>query len=133
MKLIFLPFFLATSLLTGLPLGAFEAVHSPPSPSIDRGEESETSIEIRIKGSMCPACLKRLESTLSAVRGVRSVRLASDNLAQKSKIDRILQRKVRHYALFAVSFDLSQTSTEEIEKAIRQRDFVISSVRVLGR
>jgi len=133
MKCIFLALCLATSLVTGSSLNAFESVNSAHPTSRERGGENETTIDIKIKGSMCPACLKKLESTLSAVPGVRSVHLASENLVQKSKIHRTLQRKARHYALYAVSFDASRTSKEEIEKAIRQRDFVISSVRVLGR
>jgi copper chaperone CopZ len=133
MKCIFLALFLAISLVTASPLDASESVNSAQATSPVGGGESGTTIEIKVKGSMCPACLKRLETTLSLVPGVRSVHLASDNLVQKSKTDSLKESKRRHYALYAVTFDPSQTTKEEIEKAVRQRDFVISSVRFLGR
>jgi copper chaperone CopZ len=95
--------------------------------------EAKTTIAVKVKGSMCAACLKHLQSALSAIVGVQSVNIEADAFKPANQNETAKTKRSRHDAVYVISFDGAQISRSEIEGFIRRRDFRISTVRVLAR
>ena len=83
---------------------------------------------IRITGSMCPACLKRLEDKLKQLDGVVTARITSE--PAKTFRPSLKAEKHPHYrkALVEVDYQPTQIDRSQIVEAIKQNDFGVLSV-----
>ena len=93
--------------------------------------QAETELKtasIRITGSMCPACLKRLEDKLKQMNGVAAAKI-SPLPAKKFRPSRRLEMHPRYRkAMVEVDYQPAQTNPDQLVEAIKQNDFGIVSV-----
>jgi copper chaperone CopZ len=91
--------------------------------------ESELKIvSIRITGSMCPACLKRLEDKLKQMNGVAEAKITP--LPFKKVRPSLKEERHPHYrkALVEIDYKPGETDQNQLVEAIKQNDFGIVSV-----
>jgi len=93
--------------------------------------QTETELKsalIRITGSMCPSCLKRLEDKLKQMNGVAAAKI-TPLPAKKIRPSR-KEEMHPHYrkAEVEVDYQPAQTNPDQLVEAIKQNDFGIVSV-----
>lgn len=91
--------------------------------------ESELKFaSIRITGSMCPACLKRLEDKLKQINGVAEAKITPQPF--KKIRPSLKEEKHPHYrkALVEIDYKPEETNQDQLVEAIKQNDFGIVSV-----
>ena len=108
--------------------------------SVRRAREATPShanrkIGVTVKGSSCVACIKSLQKAIGVLDGVKSVDVEADFLkALNPDADpKPKPHKSKHLVEYQISYDTGEISEAEIETFIKERDFRISSVRVLER
>jgi len=118
-----------------LPLTRAKAADIPSAGSPVAKAQTEgprQTVEIKVKGSMCVACLKHLQSALASIAGVDSAKIDVDALIRKDESGGIKSSKPKHYATYQITFDTTRVSKSDIESFIKERDFRIFDVRLIN-
>jgi len=111
---------------------SFASAQAPvPNAQIRTVEENRSlrSLSVRVTGSMCAACLKRLKERLLQIDGVHDVEVsprATKPVVPSLKAE--IHPKKRQ-ALITLRFETDKTPVSHIIESIRQMDFKVLSVR----
>jgi hypothetical protein len=128
--LIFIPIFLGLACVKGQGEET-PAANAPASPPVSNNQEGLKGLQVRVKGSMCPACLKQLQKKLSMMDGISNVTVKAYALEYYGKDDKSVSSDEKKSATYTMKFDPTKTSQNKIEEEFKSDDFKISAVKEL--
>jgi copper chaperone CopZ len=107
---------------------SLDPLSQPESKITTDSEQKFKTVWIKITGSMCPACLKRLAEKLKQTDGVKDVKITP--LPAKPFVPSLDAERHPHYrkALIELAFDQTQTSQEQLKESIVHDDFGVLSI-----
>jgi hypothetical protein len=86
-------------------------------------------IVVTVKGSSCPAWLKKMQATLASLNGVISVDVCTDLLSTNQDAQGAISRRRRHLATYTIRFNRTCINKQQISRLMRAGDFVIRSTQ----
>jgi len=89
------------------------------------------SLQVRVKGSLCPACLKQLQKKLATVDGISNVTVKSYALEHYGQDDPSLTADQKKSATYSMKYDPTKISQSQIEEQFKSNDFRIANVKEL--
>jgi hypothetical protein len=126
--LIFIPIFLGLACLKGQG-EEIPAINNPANPPVSNNQDGLKGLQVRVKGSMCPACLKQLQKKLSMMQGISDVTVKAYALQYYGKDDKTVSSDEKKSATYTMKYDPTKTSQNIIEAEFKSDDFKISAVK----
>jgi copper chaperone CopZ len=128
--LIFIPVFLGLACVKGQG-DETSTTAQPATPPVSNNQEALKGLQVRVKGSLCPACLKQLQKKLSATDGISDVTVKSYALEHYGQDDKSLSNDEKKSATYTMKYDSAKISQKQIEDQFKSSDFRIANVKEL--